>query len=228
MNKGQKYTFKTITLKTSKLSELFQFYIEEMRFKCNWEKEQSFSFSCGSTNLVFESWEQNSQYHFAFNIPENQMDEALCWVKKHAQIIPFNGREIVDFPNWNAHSLYFKDPSGNVVEFIARHNLGNESNANFNSESIIEISEIGIATENIPEFYKRLNKELDFEIYWGDLEKFAAIGHEKCLFITVPIERSWFPTEDVISKLWPLKVEISDGIKSKTLDQMNFDYYFLK
>ena len=33
--------------------------------------------------------------------------------------------DIVDYSHWNAHSIFFLDPGGNVVEYIARHDLKN-------------------------------------------------------------------------------------------------------
>ena len=37
--------------------------------------------------------------------------------------------EVVDYRHWNAHSVFFLDPAGNVVEYIARHDLKNADNA---------------------------------------------------------------------------------------------------
>ena len=31
--------------------------------------------------------------------------------------------DVVDYSHWNAHSIFFFDPAGNVVEYIARHDL---------------------------------------------------------------------------------------------------------
>jgi catechol-2,3-dioxygenase len=33
--------------------------------------------------------------------------------------------EVVDYSHWNAHSIFFLDPAGTVVEYIARHDLKN-------------------------------------------------------------------------------------------------------
>ncbi len=228
MQNEQKYRFKTITLKTAQLSEQFQFYVEQLGFQCIFKDPQRFEIKCGSSHLIFEEWHENSKYHFAFNIPENQILDSADWIKKYADIISFEEKEIVDFPNWNAHSVYFKDPAGNILEFIARHNLENHSDLKFGSESILEISEIGIAVDNISKMSGHLKNELNFNLYWGDMEKFAAIGHEKCLFITVPLNRPWFPSDDVFSKKWPIEVEISGGKSTKTIRKVNSDYLFFK
>lgn len=228
MQNGQNYIFKTITLKTAHLSEQYHFYTEQLGFECISKNPERFEIKCGKSHLIFEDWNENCKYHFAFNIPENQVLDSANWIRKYADIIAFEDKEIVDFPNWNAHSVYFKDPAGNILEFIARHNLENQSNKKFDAQSILEISEIGIPVENISNMYNELKDQLNFELYWGDMEKFAAIGHEKCLFITVPLNRPWFPSEDVLSKKWPIELEISKGESVKTLRKVNSDYLFFK
>jgi hypothetical protein len=43
-------------------------------------------------------------------------------------------------------TLYlFLRPAGNIVEFIARHNLVSDSDGDFKSADILNISEIGLA-----------------------------------------------------------------------------------
>ena len=54
---------------------------------------------------------------------------------------------IAQFENWNANAVYFYDNNGNILEFIARHDLQNNQFTPFNSESILNISEIGIVSE---------------------------------------------------------------------------------
>ncbi len=228
MSKEQNYTFKSITLKTSKLSEQYHFYVEKLGLQCITRTGNAFSISCGKTTLTFEKYIQNAQYHFAFNIPQNQIDDACAWLKQYTEIIQFEGQDIVDFPNWNAHSLYFKDAAGNIVEFIARHNLDNDNDQKFCPDSIIEISEVGLPTEDISAMFKKIKDEFGFGLFWGDMENFAAIGHEKCLFITVPLERTWFPTDDTISKIWPLEVKLGNERATKKVTRVESDYIFTK
>ena len=218
------YTFKSITLKTSKLSEQYQFYVENLAFHCVSHDSSHFTIQCGSSLLTFEASQTRAQYHFAFNIPENQIEDCLNWIKKYANVIPYEKKPIVDFPNWNAHSIYFIDPSENIVEFIARHNLPNALESKFSAKSICEISEMGIPAENIEDTFDELKSSLDFDMYWGNLESFAAIGHERCLFITVPTDRIWFQTETHKSKIEPIKIKLINNFKSVELNLVNNRY----
>lgn len=206
-----KYTFKNIVLKTKRLSELHRFYVENLGFRAVISKKEKLVIQCGSSRLTFEEWPESCVYHFALNIPENQTEEAVHWLRGKVEILRFENQEIVDFPNWNAHSIYFADPAGNIVELIARHNLNNATNFDFGADSVCEISEIGIAEDDIKDFYEQQKQKTGFEIYWGNTDNFAAIGHEQALFITVPTNRPWMPTDDIMSRKQPLKVILHNG-----------------
>ncbi|MNL17020.1 hypothetical protein D3C87_1380890 [compost metagenome] len=81
----------------------------------------------GSSVLKFiENPEFDSVYHFAFNIPENKLEEAIKWCADKIDLIMIeNKRVIANFETWNANAIYFYDNNGNLLEFIARHDLDN-------------------------------------------------------------------------------------------------------
>jgi catechol-2,3-dioxygenase len=118
-------------------------------------------------------------------------------VRQRAGILTDAGREIQDFTGWNARSVYFYDPDGNIVEFISRRNLEYPFLSKFGPDCLCEISEIGIAANNIKPVYSWLNKNLGLTIFDGDLERFCAIGNETGLFICINKEtKTWYPTGD--------------------------------
>ncbi|WP_085505155.1 hypothetical protein [Thalassobacillus devorans] len=57
------------------------------------------------------------------------------------------GEDEADFSHIQAHSLYFYDPAGNVVEFISRHSTAEKSEEPFSSKSILNISEMSLTVE---------------------------------------------------------------------------------
>src|SRR5689334_16566582 len=61
-------------------------------------------------------------YHFAINIPANKIEEAKEWLSGKVELLWIDdyNSDIADFRNWNAKSVYFIDPGGNIVELIAR------------------------------------------------------------------------------------------------------------
>jgi len=99
----------------------------------------------GLSQLHFtENASASGIHHFAFNIPANQLNAALSYLRRRSiRLIPnANGEEIIQFPNWHAQSVYFLDPVGNIVEFIARQDLHNDSQRPFGPDALLEISEI--------------------------------------------------------------------------------------
>ena len=70
-------------------------------------------------------------YHFAFNIQSNMFNKAKSWVKEKVSLNLEDGEDEADFSHLPAHSLYFYDPSGNVVEYILRHKRCNKGDTSF-------------------------------------------------------------------------------------------------
>lgn len=204
---------KKIKLQSPALQQLKAFYGGQLGCNFIQEDEQSFSTQWGSTELSFVQAPSDAppaSYHFAFNIPENQLSSAQTWLKnKNIPLESFQEKEIIDFPNWNAHALYFTDTDQNILEFIARHDLENARSEEFGLESISEISEIGFPVPDIRPFYEVLEKNLNIPVYShiSNMTRFCAAGDEQGLFIIVPLERPWFPTS-YINGIYPTEVII--------------------
>lgn len=188
-----------IQIKTNDIQKTKAFYQNVLGLFILEEDTKWITFQAGSSILKFvEDPQFNSIYHFAFNIPENQLEEAIQWSKDKVDLIVLEDKSVVThFENWNAHSLYFYDNNGNLLEFIARHDLENEQLGEFKPESILSISEIGIVTENPLELGNQLIEEhgLHFFSQNTNTEKFSAIGDHEGLLILVQPTRNWYPTQ---------------------------------
>lgn len=189
---------KKLTLFTSQLSKQTHFYNEVLGFSILDSGKAFVEFSTGDSILRFEEKEMSTPYHFAFNIPSNQIAAAMEWLKKRTSIIKNDGLEIIPFDFWDAEAVYFYDADNNIVEFIARKKLTIESNEPFLVESIISISEIGIPVNDIQPVFNQLNEKLFLEIHSGSVDRFCAIGAESGLFIIIDKtkKKTWFPTDD--------------------------------
>ncbi len=190
---------KELIIYTDKLNEQLDFYVDVLELQLLKRTSQSGSLKIGSSILTFK-WKENVRpYHFAFNIPSNKENEALIWLKKRVKVLSFEGNEIADFKNWNAKAIYFYDEDLNIVEFISRKDLRNYNKANFSSKSILNISEIGMATTQIEKTYYKLNEIQKIDVFDGNFERFCAVGNEEGMFILVnPIIKKWFPTDDEV------------------------------
>lgn len=190
---------KELTLFTSNLKGQIEFYSKVLGFEIKFRNNTTCTFRAGKSSLTFVKSKESKPYHFAFNIPSNSENDALYWLKERVEVLLFEGKELVDFKLWNAKALYFYDADKNIVEFIARKNLNVNSNSDFSSKSILNISEIGLVSAYIEEAFKSLNSFKPIKIYSGDFKRFCALGNEEGLFIIAnPRLKKWFPTNDEI------------------------------
>lgn len=202
-----------IHLQTSKLDELKLFYGDLLNFKVEFTSPDNIILHTGQTRIVFKHADINDPfYHFAFTIPSNKINEAYNWLKQRVELlwIPDYNSFIADFINWNAQSVYFKDPAGNIVEFIARFDLQDHESANFSAEQIRSVSEIGLVFPY--ETYSKNNQAILSEYsltYFSKhppLASFSAIGDEEGLLISVPEGRAWYPTSGDLAGIYTMKI----------------------
>ena len=160
------------------------------------EDDQQFRIMIGSTSLTIRQNELATPYHYAINIPSDQITDAVHFLKENNISIICDGEnEIVDFSNWNAESVYFHDADKNIVELIARKNLEIKNKNKFSGGSFVSISEIGIAVENVENCFREINKYVNAPVYWGNFNVFCAAGDEQGLFIIIDKKRkNWFPS----------------------------------
>ncbi len=154
-----------------------------------------------------------SIYHFAFNIPENQLDAAQHWLSTRSPLIPdASEQRVFHSDSWNSDQVYFLDPDGNILELIARHTLPEtRSDAPFSAASLLCISEIGVAAASVDERVSQFKRDYNLDVYISRGEQFAPVGDENGLLITVKEGRLWFPDQTQPARFLPLVIDIIDG-----------------
>jgi len=177
-----------ISLQTSAdIGEMIHFYHDLIGLEVIDSSSTSCSFKAGASVLHFSKTEDGKEpfYHFAFNIPENKIKQAEAWqagksslIEPHQHLKDFGSDYIVNFSHWNAHSVFFYDPAGNVVEYIARHTLSNSAKGNFSTKDILYISEIGLVVSDVYKAYKIMSPALGINQYSSASDKFLAMGDE--------------------------------------------------
>ena len=147
-------------------------------------------------------------YHFAFNIPENQYQAAKQWITNRLPLLQDKtGTEDFESESWNSTSLYFLDAAGNVLEFIARHDLQNAAEDEFNSSQILNVSEIGLPSEDVVDLADQLCSKLGVLAFKQVVnENFTPVGDDDGLLILPVKDRIWMPDSGVPAKLLPVKV----------------------
>lgn len=193
-----------LRLWAANVAPLHTFYAQVLELPITQFTADRLELVAGDTTLVFErapaGW--NDVYHFAFNIPPHLFAEAKAWLRQRTSLIS-DSTGADDFSStpaspWDARMFYFYDPAGNVLELIARNKLARNELAttaltSFNSKHLLNISEIGLATMNVPETVARIETAMGLQRFNDASETFGPVGDHNGLFIVVKHGRIWFP-----------------------------------
>lgn len=198
-----------LTLYTSKIKAQLDFYKKILGLPVKNEKASSFQVVMGYSVLEFRQDDSVTPYHYAIHIPPQQVEPARDWLKKRVEILKDEENEIVEFPAWKAKSVYFYDADKNIVEFISREAFFSMEPGDFSEESLLGLSEIGVATGNVEEKFRFLNDRFGLQKFTGDYERFCATGDDEGLFIIINKEiKDWIPTGDAAFAS-PFEIEFS-------------------
>lgn len=204
----------SLKLFTSRLEEQIEFYNKVLCLPVKRISDSSFQVEMGYSHIEFSQKKSATPYHLAFHIPAHQEVQALEWLQKRVPVLKDENKEIIDFPAWKAKSVYFYDADRNIVEFISRKDFFQPAAENFSEESIIGVSEIGVATENVEEQFRFLNDHFGLQKFTGDYERFCATGDDEGLFIIINKKiKDWIPTGD---KAFASPFEIKFSVEQAT------------
>ncbi|WP_025124947.1 VOC family protein [Myroides odoratimimus] len=187
-----------LDIETNQLEETKAFYTEVLDFDIIEETKESFAVQAGETILTFKEVDNPvNVYHFAFNIPSNQIEGALIWSREHVDLIEnVEGNVVTHFEAWKAKSIYFTDNNGNILEFIAREDILLSLNGPFDPVQITCISEIGVVVKQPMVVAEKLIEEYSLSYFKKaePTEQFLALGDDQGLIIMVTPDRNWYPT----------------------------------
>jgi hypothetical protein len=215
--------FTSLRLQATRLDELLKFYTNTLGLTLHAQARQSFTILCGETLIEFQQAEkQEPFYHFAFNIPENKFKLAKNWLEKRCPLLKdsHTSADELFFKQWNAHAVYFQDPSGNIGELIARHTLANAREGGFDVPDILYVSEIGLVSAEPARFVGGLRDVFGLKPYLGN-EFF--VGDEYGLFVLPPVGRPWIPERRQKAAIFVTDVTIT-GHGKKELRVPNCPY----
>jgi catechol 2,3-dioxygenase-like lactoylglutathione lyase family enzyme len=199
----------SIKLFTSELAETFQFYEETLECPVRMINEETFVVEIGETHLYFQQSDEDVQpfYHFAIDIPYNHFYD----MKQHYQNILFllmeDGAHATYFESFIAHSFYFHDPSGNVVELIARiSNITDEP-------EFSRISEIGFVCNEANEVFEALSKyylnTYENQPFIAEDLNFIGDTRDDSFILLTPENNKWLFSEKM-SESYPITIQTSE------------------
>ena len=146
--------FKLVTFHTNKLKSLKRFYGNIMDLDLTESGEEQFDVIVGESIITFKQSNRPAFYHFAINIPGNQFSMIKSWMQDRVTLNRGESMDEVYFSSFDADSMYFEDPAGNIVELIGRRKrdlFGEVTKASF-----LNVSEVGIVTPFVSEVGEQL------------------------------------------------------------------------
>lgn len=172
--------------------------------------EDHFTVTVGRSQLTFKQSEEPAFYHYAINIPGNQFSIIKYQIKQRLTLNRERGIDEVYFPSFDADSMYFEDPAGNIIELIGRRRRDLFGNPPLR-ESFLNISEIGIVTPALEEVSEEL-QDIGIPLRGAviDYDSVNFLGRDEAFIVLVQPNRRWY-FSDQKSKTFPLEITLSES-----------------
>lgn len=193
-----------LLLPTGDIKASAAFYALVPGLRTAWTSSVRAVVHAGDTELVFQHSQALSPAHFAFGVSLGLFDDLCSQLGARIELIPsVTGSRVHQFPAWDAASLYFRDPSGNIVEIITR----TRRSAADTPPAEMSLCEVGVVSQNVPATAHHLSARYGITPYRQDVETdFTPLGHDGALLIVVREGRPWYPTADVPALPCPSEV----------------------
>ncbi|KOS62012.1 VOC family protein [Lysinibacillus agricola] len=196
-----------------------EFYCDHLGFVLIKNSDNFFEMAAGESIITFKKIPSSvkKQYHFALNIPCNLFQQAKSWGKKHAELLFSEGQDEVYFDTLKAHSCYFYDPEGNIIELISRQEVNQKQDAeSFSAKHVLNIGEMNLTTDAI---YSVANSLREYGItpmnnneICSDALTFMGNYEDGANLLLGPSERVWyFSNKKAIVS--PIKMEINKNLQ---------------
>jgi hypothetical protein len=215
-------------LSAAPLAKMKAFYHDSLGLRVAEDKPDRLTVDAGQTKLTFRpaaDADGKPFYHFAFNIPGNKVLAAHTWQSKRTPLLPIPERlrdpkfpdDVVHYRHWDAHSIFFFDPAGNVVEYIARHTLKDPAEGEFGTADIRYASEIAFVVDDVPAAAAGLTRAVGVGAYKGAGDEFAALGDELGLLLVMKRGRviSFDATDKKAVAVFPTTVGVRGDRRAK-------------
>ena len=202
--------FKSVLFYTNKLKLLKRFYGNVMGFEITNTSTEEFSVKVGESIISFRQSERSAFYHFAINVPGNQFSIIKYWMQERLTLNREKAVDQIYFPNFDADSIYFEDPAGNLIELIGRRNRDVFGNVTVNS--FLNVSEVGMVTSHMVDVGDQL-QDAGIPLWQGteiNPESLNFLGKGDTFIVLVPPERRWYFSEKE-AEIHPLEITLHQG-----------------
>lgn len=203
-------------LQTNALHDTKQFYRDILGMPIHQETAHSFHIQFGKSTITFcdKDVADAPYYHFACDIPANQFEEAKAWLQARLPLLTENGEDEVTFSFSVAQSCYFEDPSGNIVEFIARKYDNEKSDVPFSTASIQRLSEMSLVVPDAVEVATQLQPhqlvERSDDVVTNDTLSFISDQQSSVYLLLTAPKRKWLFSPKR-SHVFPIRITLGNG-----------------
>lgn len=214
-----------LRLKATRLDEMRTFYADTLGFAVEREPG-ALTVETGETRIRFEEAEPGTApyYHVAWAIPENKIEESKDWLTRRTPILKRpDGLEIFHFRNVNRHAFFFADPAGNILEFIARHDLRDGVDVPFAREHVFYVNHAGLVVDDMDEAIGQIRRDLGLELTADPVPNFATLGDGHRHVTLVTRNRLWLPDMVKAADVHEAEV-VMHGSPSRVLDFERYPY----
>lgn len=133
-------------------------------------------------------------YHLAWAIPSNKFETGKEWLAERTPILRHSdGRDEFHFRTANRRAVYFADPAGNVLELIARDDLGDTASGSFGLRDLLYLNHAGLVVDDIDTAMWQIRDALGLSPTARPLPTFTKLGDAHRHVVLVPRERLWLP-----------------------------------
>ena len=210
--------FLRLEIEASNLMAQHKFYSNVLGLNCFFKRGELKVFT-GTTEILFKesALKPSPFYHIAWGIPGNRLQEAKKWLRQRTALLCDSyGRDEFFFTPINRTGVYFKDPAGNILEFICLHDLGEyDDKNNFDVDDILFVNHVGIAVKDVFKEIEGIKNHLSMQ-YLGNLTKdFSKIGNDYEHITLVSENRLWIPERKEPAQIFPMKIFLPSNIKKK-------------
>ena len=208
-----------------------RYYEQTLELKAT-TTEDKLTIHAGNTLLTYTHTTQHETpwYHLAFDVPQNKLFQARDWLLKRTKLKPRRPGpmshpdypDVASFTHWNATSVFFWDPAGNLLEYIARHTLDNDRKGPFTPDDVLHVSEIGLMVDNVKQRAAEISMATNLPDYIGANDHFHPLGDHHALVICFPTNRNWrmpdnttrptrpYPTDILLQRPKALEFQLPD------------------
>ena len=207
---GTEGGFSRLRLQTAELAKLEKFYRKTM----GWAVEKDagkLSVQAGATRIEFSKAPQGERpyYHIAWAIPSNRFEQGKAWLQERLKLLQGpDGRDEYHFTYARRRAVFFPDPAGNILELVARDDVGDKQHGRFTRDSILWVNHAGLTVTDMDAAIGSIRRELGLQTRGRPSPTFTTLGDGNRHVLLVPTGRLWLPEMNREAEIFPAELTL--------------------